>query len=481
MPPQVDYTTLFLAVFALLVLSALTIDFCRRDKVAYFRGTRSYLFRGKTLAYSLAGNIGAIFSTTYFFGAVVIYAQTLNTWSLIPLTLACVGSYLLYVQLLSRMEHSLDPVTLAGQTDNILLAFLQEKYKGKPGHFSGLVNLYALIYLGLLTEELAVSKAVLKSMLPDQPITASLLLLVLCLVVLLYLYIGGFRAVLISDHVQVIVLASFVFMLSYYTVMGDQKSEALDFSIQMSPMILTSNIVTVVILGISWFIASLDFSARLNFDELKCENHILQRSLLLKLSMVSILVTLVVGVLFALATRHSLQPGQLPSEYLRDLTRVLLLESPRGFKLIFLVSVYSMIFTTIDTLLAALLQLGFYTQHKLIDRQNLAQVLLVVALLAFTLDEESLYVFGITVASLMVLPALAILRAIYPHQVRFLPGGPLYLWASLGGVTLLYICFASKLREHFAYQFLIPAIPMILALVLGMGQVMVARLRGRSD
>ncbi len=448
-----DYSTAFLAGFLLLVLSLLTIEFCRRDRVSFTTDDGTYLFRGKTVLHALASNVGATFSITYFFGAVIVFSKLLGTWAVLAIGLGCSGAFLLYRRLLRHVDVELKPHELAEQRTNVLLALLRQKMAGSS--FRSLASLYGVIYLGLLVEELAVSRALLASMFPARPILGGLLLSVLCLVVLVYLYVGGFRAVLISDLVQIIVLSAFTAMLTYLSLVGSAEPELLSFDLDISPSLAAANIFCVALLGVAWFVAGIDFSSRLNFDGPRISKLVAARSRLMRHSFVAIGLTLSVGVLFAQASDYQLPPGMRPSEYLTALTSVFLGHPVRIMKITFLISIFCMMFTTIDTLLLAVMQASHFTKGRLARRDTLPALILVAALFSMPLPIDSLYAFGILTASWITLPLLPILRALFP-KLRWAPEQPLYAWAALIVSGICFAYFHESIVARQEVQFLIP-------------------------
>lgn len=473
------YENVFLATFLLLLLAVLTVEACRRDHVAFTSDLKAYLFRGRLPVHSLASNIGATFSVTYFFGAIVIYAQLFRSWFVLTLAVAFPLIFLLYNRLLARAEKAIPSGQMLKQKGNILLDLLSGIYSRNS--FRSLAGLYLLMYFLLLVEELAVSRLVLSSLIPGRPLVVSFLLSVVCLVAVIYLYLGGFRAVLISDFVQTAVLCSFFLVLTLLTMRYGSRGRLIDFPLDQ-PVLRLSNLLLVLFLAMVWFLAGIDYSARFNFDAKSSGELASKRRQLAKLTALFTFATLSLGVLFSQALSDEIPTNVDPSDYVRNLAVFFLVESAPIYRVVFLVSVHCMIFTTIDTLLATLLQVADYGEFSflgkpLLTRENMLRVLLAAAVVSSLIDVDRVHVVGIFIASLLILPAIACAKAILPRAAGWLPDKTHYLWWALVLSIMVFVPLEPRISHMFDYHFLLPGLPLATVLLTLGGQALVSKLR----
>ena len=459
--PEVAYA----AIATLIALSYVTILSCRLKKVGQSRSFEEFLFNGVGYWHSVVSNVGATFSTTYFFGGVMILGKILGSWTAAALGLAFGATILIYWRIL-RIADSYSSEIPADRT-NLLLWILK---KNEPLAFKSLVAVYAFTYFSLLVQEIAVSRAVLDSILVGRPQIAGAATTILLLVVIAYLYTGGFRAVLVSDFVQAVVLSCFLFMLVHLAITKPAVGSA---TTDPPPAVVALNLMSATVIGAAWFVASIDFASRLNIDSPRENPAALsrQRLSLVAISLLAISILLLVGVLFS-RTAYSVGAEKLlPQEYLLALSRYFLNDTPMLFRVVFLVSVFCMIFTTIDTICLALLQTGYFLPEVNFSRRSPIALLLLASLFAGLIDIDRLYISGVFAASLMVLPMGHIIRAIFPAAKRHLPAGAIHVWAAFGVTVIAYFSLGESLEGEYLYQFLIPLIPVSIMFMLIMSHV----------
>ncbi len=462
-----SYDNIFLAAFLLLLLAVLTIEACRRDHVAFADNIKTYLFRGRRPIHSLASNIGATFSVTYFFGAIVIYAQLFHSWFVLTLAFAFPAIFALYDRLLRRAEKELDPEAMLKQRGNILLDLLAKAYP--PKSFQVISAVYLVIYFGLLVEELAVSRLILSSLMPGRPIVVSFLLSVICLVVVVYLHFGGFRAVLISDFVQGAVLCSFFVTLILFIFRYGTMERLADFPLD-SPAIRFSNLFLVLLLAVVWFLAGIDYSSRFNFDAKTTRELFSKRRQLASLTAFFTFVTLSLGIFFSQALSDKIPTRTLPVNYVRALAVFFLDESAPIYRIVFLMSVYCMIFTTIDTLLVTLLQVASYKRESFVKkafltRDKILRLLLVAAVVSSIVNENRVHTTGIFIASLLIIPAVASAKCIFPRAASWLPTDTRYMWWTLTITAVAFFLLEPHFLYRFEYHFLMPGVTFVATLV----------------
>jgi Na+/pantothenate symporter len=249
---------LFLVLGVLLSLSYLTIKYAKASGTN-FRSYGAYLFEARGRRQSLASNVGAVFSVTYFFGATFIYGMVFGAWIRIMTVLVFVAVTALAIYVTSQIDTANVRTTA---DSNLLLAFFAKKLE--PNDFRTVIRIFTIIYFALLVEELAVSRLVLHA-LTRQPIAVAFLLITICFVIYTYLYLGGFRAVVTADSVQIVVLILFLLMLVILMREYTTPSELLWLHLNSQSPMATLNLVGAGVFGISWFMPAVDFYSRLNF------------------------------------------------------------------------------------------------------------------------------------------------------------------------------------------------------------------------
>ncbi len=427
----------------LLALSFVTVYYCRRTR-GTFASDAAFLFGTLGRRQSLASNTGAVFSVTYFFGATFIYSAVFHGW----VRLAVAAGFVLIVPLGLALTKVLHRAGLLGQPENgnPLLELLRQRLNTR--HFKDVTGLYQIIYFGLLVEELAVSRLVLHTLIP-QPIVVGMLMITIIFVIYTYLYLGGFRAVLAADTVQMSVLVAFATVLLY--VMLRQQSPAAilvgRFGGQSSGNALA--LACGVVFGTSWFLAAVDFYSRLNFTTARKDVRVYQQFALT--SFLAVFGVLFVGMMFGdfLSTRLSVRS---PSGYTAEAVAFFLAQ-PLSISVIFLVAIFAMIFTTIDTLLALNLQVGHYYSGRVVRKESLLSVVLLATIISTRMSFDSVSAIGIFIGSLMLLPSLVILRSAWPRAFRWLPPSPRYLLVAMAIATIVFVAIYNTIELRFDRHF----------------------------
>lgn len=450
-----SYDSVFLTVFLLLLLGASTIEACKRNHIASYGDRQTFLFRGRLPIHSLASNIGATFSLTYFFGAIVIYAQQFQSWVVLTLGLAFPFIALLYRQSLKRAEETQPGEEMLKQRGNLILDLMRRTFSSQA--FESICSVLLVIYWGLLIEELAVSRLVFSSIVPGRPLVVSFLLSIICLVIVVYLSYGGFRAVLIADFVQGTVLCSFFAMLAYLVIRHGTVATLLNFPLDNSAVRL-SNLGLILILAVAWFMAGIDYFSRFNFDADSPQELSKKRRKLADVSALCIFLVLALGILFSQALSSEIPTRVAPSKYVGALVSYFLLGSAPVYRIIFIVSVHCMIFTTINTILITILQISSYKARNPLGREKALRIILAAAAVASLINRDEVHIIGIFIASLLVLPLFPILKSIFPRATVWLPNSGRYLWWAMAGAAIVFFSVKPFWLDRFQYHFLIPGI-----------------------
>jgi Na+/proline symporter len=472
---QADNTGVFLTVALLLALSVFTLRVCRRD-LQKARNYEEFLFRGKTEIFSLASAVGAVFSVTYFFGATFIYGHVLRGWIMTVITAGLVISVLIINKILDVQS------TIAnGQGNrNVLLEFLRSKYDKRD--FQLILLIIFWIYFSLLVEELAVTRLVAHTLLPDNPAVTTLFLTTMVTVISVYLYAGGFRAVLVSDYAQVWILLAFVIVLIYMISNGQGFSTVFFEAVVPNPIGLQQlgNLFFLLVFVVSWFVCAIDSYSRLNFRNQLGEATLIKRKRFILRSTVLVAVILAIGVIYGASLSEGISSIRSPSQYTALSMAAFLETNSNLIMVVFLVGVLCMIFTTIDTLLVTILQIDWYLSPIGINRTTLAKIVLSAVALSCVVRFDAVSAIGIFIGSLMVLPFFSILRALFPKSLGWWPKRSDYLVWSLVSSFGLFAVLYDHFETAFEWHFYIPGLVVCCTICSGLVQSVVIRSKERN-
>jgi Na+/pantothenate symporter len=467
--------TIFLSVFLLLLLALATVEACRRAHVAAYDDEEAFLFRGRQPVHALASNIGATFSLTYFFGAVVIYAQLFETWMIVAFAVTFFVVAMLYRKALKIIECELPSDAWSGQRGNLLLEMLKRRYA--PAAFDSVCSLFLVIYVAFLAEELAVSRLVF-SALVSNPLVVAFLLSVVCLIIVIYLSYGGFRAVLTADYIQGAVLCAFFLMLAIIVVERGKLDNLVHFP-TTNITISFANLGMMMILAFAWFLAGVDYFSRFNFESRSPREIAKTRASLANITASLLFVCFSLGILFSQAIGAEVSTTVAPSKYVSLLIGFFLTKTPPIYRVVFIVSLHCMVFTTVNTILMTVLQVSAYKVRNPLNRARVLPIILVAALGSVVIEGDHVHTIGIFIVSLLMLPAFPAAKGLFPRLAWWVPGSATYLWWALGGSVLLFAAAEPKIASRFEYHFLIPAIPTGMAAI-GIGLTQVIDIIGRK-
>jgi hypothetical protein len=446
-----DPVVMFLSVSSVLALSIYTISRCRTGSGALPSTLAELLFRGLGPIYAIAGNLSAIFSITYFSGALFIYGHIFGAWCL--LVLALVG--ILLIALISRTLRAVREEGLAAELQgNLLLALLQRRLT--PRGFKRLCQVYVLIYAGLLIEELGVARLVLANLFPRNPVPAALLLTTVCAVVLVYLSYGGLRAALIADFEQLKVLLLFLGVLVFYLAHDFNAGEVtFQLTVPLTPGFFLLGILASVLLLVAWFGSAVDFYARLRF-----ESHLSDSSSatlrVARTSVGLVLLLMAAGVTFGQHLTRIIPDVLSPSQFTAAVLSYFRSEGSPILLAILLTAAFCMVFTTLNALLIALLHLGWHRRSRWLTRRQLGLVLLVGLFFSTGLKADAVSAYGVFVASLMILPLSSILRVLFGGS--HVDGDEGHLIPALTLSVVVFGISYSALETEFTFHFLLPTI-----------------------
>ncbi len=395
-----DILTVFLGFVTLLFLGLHTLSKCRSEGSSYSSEEPEFLFQGKSRIYSLASSVGATFSVSYY-GATVIYGHLFKGWFLAILVAA--NSAATVVVLWVLREGTSDQARHG--RGNILLEIFKERLSKRS--FAGILRTYCAIYFLLLVEELAVARLAISTLFPKHPIIHALLLATICLIVLAYVRWGGYRAVLISDLEQLKLIAPFLLALVFFLYSSPPELASMEQALRLNHMPSRGILLFSLVFVVGWVASPLDFYSRLNFAPDRRSSFVRQRKRMALLALLFSFFSYFIGGLFGAFLPPSFSKDLSPTGFTEAGISFILENGTPLISVVFFASLFFMIFTTCDTLLLTVVQVGHYQNSRLIRLGNLGRLMLVAVALSCFLPMEAVSLVGVFLASLMMLPLLA--------------------------------------------------------------------------
>lgn len=396
---SLDQTTLAFSVISLLVLSLVTLEFCRKDALSGKIDADSFWMAGKTKAFSFASVVGSLASVTFFFGGGITYGLTFG-WPYVLVTAAVFVTSIAAIRYILRDLPQDDRPITGNPLVNRLRTLTTDKDRQR------IIRIYVLIYAALLIEELAASRLALSAMIPDNHALVVLFLSVMVVVMFVYVYLGGFRAVLNSDVVQLSVLAPFVGALAFLVLKERRSLPPLKEVLDTSQLEL-AGLVFIYITGVAWFVSGYDFFARLNF--LAKESLPKERREFVGVALSVAFLLLLMAEMYGVSLRTDWGGVGSTVEFSRRLSSHFLEQSIPFAPGLFVVALICMIFTTIDTLLLTLFQLGHEGRLRLLQRKRLAPIFSGCVIISSFLDLDMVSVTAVFLLGLMLVPATGLL------------------------------------------------------------------------
>ncbi|MBV8200567.1 MAG: hypothetical protein JOZ15_08080, partial [Acidobacteria bacterium] len=172
----------------------------------------SYLFSGNTPLLALSSNIGAMFSLTVAFTALISAGYVFGSQLAIPMSLGALCALFVLLRV-SRREEVIDFLSTSNSRGwsggASYLAFLGNYFTG-----TSYLLYYAfalVVYIALTITEFAVFRVTLAALAPslDSPEIVLILLMTL-FICFSYVFIGGYRGGLITDFFQLLIIIAFL-------------------------------------------------------------------------------------------------------------------------------------------------------------------------------------------------------------------------------------------------------------------------------
>lgn len=449
------------AIFSLILLLAIsivTVEICRRDRLRQQTSAADFWLSGKTKAYSLASNLGALASVTYFFGGGLTYGFVFGPWYLVASGAVFLLSGIFIVRMLPAIQKEAEA---EGQTSNPLIAYMRRHLEARD--LKVVLRLYTVVYSTLLVVELAAGRLALSSMLPASPVLVTIFISVIAIVIFTYLYLGGFKAVLNSDLIQLTILIPFLGCLSFLLLKEDEARSLMQIPLTAFSRPDAASFLFLVITCVAYFVAGFDFFSRLNFTTRK--DKLAQRKSFIAISLCIIFLMMTVGILYGMHLKSYRTEVGSATEFAHFATAHFVNRDQLMIPLLFVVCIFCMIFTTVDTLLLTVFQLGFEMKSKLLLRKNVGPILSAALVASTFVGLDFVSVVAVFALSLMILPLVAVWKAFAGPRARCLPSNLQFLEGALLLSVALFILFYSDFRVIYESHFLIMGLVVLSTLV----------------
>jgi hypothetical protein len=425
-----------------------------REHNVHFENYREYLFRGRAAVHSLSGNLGGVFSLTGFVGATWVYAVVFGGW-VVAITLAV---FVTVIAMTIAVVRRADAESTESR-GNVLLDYLQAHLTARD--FQIVTVIYSLVYFALLVEELAAARLLLREMVPE-PVIMTFFIILAVFTIYTYVHLGGFRAVVMADTVQIGVLLAFSVVLAGMILYEMNDSVLNTFRLRPLNAIQSASVAGAAVFGVAWFAPAVDFYARLNFAGRREFNRTTQ---FIRLSYTLVLGLLVLGALFGTVMSRKIRVDA-GNSYPAGMVEFFL-KMPPWIALLFIAAVFSMLFTTVDTMIVTALQVGFYERRRLFRRETLPTIILLATFISTRVEFADASVLGIFTGSILVLPTLAILRCRWPRLFVWLPESTTYLVVAACVSVVVLGLFYEQISRDFDLHFLLSLLTLGTAIVTG--------------
>lgn len=445
-------TTVLLGTATLLLLALYTLAKCRAQLPTRSRDYSTFLFEGLARRHSLAGTIGSTFSVTYY-GATTIYGHLYRGWFIVLLAAGYAVSILIIIRVLQEAH-------VAGVQDetgrsNVLLELLRARLGTQNTIY--VVNLWIVIYVFLLAEELAVARVVLMTVFAQYPVIPAVLIATMCVVVAVYVRWGGLKAVLIADYEQLKLLLPFVLALGFIVYHGKDLTGT--FRQPFEPLVDT-NIVALplgILLMVSWKVAAVDLYTRLNF-RMSSRAPVLRQ----QVSFTALSLALAVGMFVAVALFGMSMPPEFsqthtPVAFTRAGLQYAAVFSSKPALVIFVASLFSMILTTINTLVTTTIQLGAYRPSTRPHITDLSRLFLGAAFVSCFFDPNTVSGVGMFIGALMIIPLVAVIGAISRRVRWLLPQNFRFVGPAAVVSVAVFLATYSSVGGDYSRHYLLPA------------------------
>lgn len=402
------FSQLLLSPLILLILATVTIYLCICDPP--YRIRTQFLFKGKGYYHSVVSAIGSVFSLSLFYGGTLSYGKTHTfTFSVATISVPIIIYFVMH-RMLSAIPDRERAVIYSGSSTNTLF-YYADFTVSKTG--DKLFYLYiAAVYFLLLIVEMTLARLVFSGLFPGEPVVTAALIAILFVSCAVYVFSGGFKAVLISDYVQLIVIVVFLAALCYVGFSNNLSFPSFNKIISKAEVraIDLASFLGMVAFAVSWMICSPDFHSRLNYAGGKSRLSFLLMSLLL-MSML-IFAGIIFSVWLGMDTgqqRHPRNefahfPGFLPLE----IPNLFMATSVPVVSSILVAAISIMIFTTADNYMISFMQCRPSRQLGRKDFSMFPYVIAAAAFLSAIIDLRYSIISGFIAGSLLVPVAVGI-------------------------------------------------------------------------
>jgi hypothetical protein len=379
-----------------------------------------------------------------YYGATTIYGHLYRGWFVVFLLAALPCAILLARKIIDSAHRELPD--FAAQTSNLLLDFLRIRLGARL--FRAIVWVYFLLYFSLLAEELAVSRLMLQTIFPTHPVIATTLLATICLVIMVYLKWGGFKAIMVADYEQLKILIPFLIAMGLLMTRSGDVGMTLHSFFQTRVHSSLATLFLALPVFVAWLIGGVDLYARLNFRSAGVPPTREEHKAFVTLALTMAMLIFLSAALLGMCLPSSFSSIQTPSEFTKRGVQFIVSSASRASYITFFGSFFCMIFTTLNILLFTLVQIGYYTPSKRPAAGDVSRVLLFAVLASCVLWPDSTSAIGIFVGSLMVVPFLVVCISLSDRLTALLPTGPVFLPLSLCTCVAAFAYFHRVLWQY---------------------------------
>lgn len=461
---------LLTSIIVLACLAVLTVFVCIRKPP--YQSYGEFLYRASNETLSLTSAAGSVFTISFFYGGMHIYGIAYGAIFLPFLLITFFLAYNAVSTILTAVMPILESPSGTPLAENILLEHLRKTLS--PENSRVIIFMIATIMWLMVAVEVGLGRLIIHSLFPNSPFAAPILITTICAVCVVYISAGGFKAVLVSDFVQFFCIVAFI-VASLYVMLFQSPS---DFDVigvlqgQSTSKIGFLLSAGIIPFGVFWALCSVDLFSRFNFDG----RDFRRSKLLLKKSFAVMFAIILYGLVFSIFSFGAHSEVMLaPQKFPQLIQSAFFSTGIDIIPIILLVSLFVMIFTTLDNYIIAMVQTRV---AKSIGGKNLSGLPAAVALaivVSSLVDLKFIILSGFLVGSLFCFPGVMILylpRTKNQPNLRIL-GGSIFvgLLTYAGLVIVLWDFFVADASTYFG-------VPLIAAFA-AHGALLLANLTGK--
>lgn len=444
------------------------------------RRVDTYLYAGNTELLGVSSCVGSIVSMAVSFTA-LLSAGFVWGWqilfSIIPGCLA--GLFLLLYlarhPLIQQSQPGIEAQSLPEGASYLAL------FAARKPRLFGFYVFFVFAYLAMLTTELTVLRTFLHALLALPFPELALTIAVIAFVCFAYVFIGGFRGVLVTDYFQLLVVIAFIGVWVAALVRSGPISVpgAIASRLPWTPFRLVLLHVGCFTGAMAWVFAGVDQWYR-TFGTLPVRT---ARKVVITASIALVLAAGAPVIAGSSALLRANIPANVTNGISLLLVRTMVANSPAGVQFLFVMALVCAALTTLNTYIITIQQLYYEFSIRLTARRfwtyvfteyiakwkNVRTVSLVLLVFAFfgslLLPERYVYAFGVLSLSSVILAVPLLInefRAVrsgdaVASATRWAARAHIYLWLANGSFAALLLASRWTLGSITAHLYVIPA------------------------